>query len=300
MDLGVHRVIGGGPMPPYIPRPHDELLGAVLDPSVAASRLVVVRGGSSTGKTRAAYEAVAARLAGWQLDYPLNAAALAARLEAGISAHTVLWLGELRQYADDAEGASVLGRIADLLADEGHLAITTIWPEQWAAYTAAARAGHGPADPVVVAGRLLKRLPELTSVNPAVIDPARGAVIDVPSEFTSDDLDAAACTGDPVLAAAAGQEGQVAQYLAGDARPAGSLCWGRRRHSKIAVTMEISPRSPRRPPAPRCASSVSGWAARGRCCTSVLHGAKNGQLQDHNRPSTWVGDTGIEPVTSSV
>ena len=70
--LGVHRVIGGGPMPAYVRRPHDELLLAVLDPAVPTSRLVVVRGGSSTGKSRAAYEAVVARLANWYLDYPLD------------------------------------------------------------------------------------------------------------------------------------------------------------------------------------------------------------------------------------
>lgn len=51
----MHQVIGGGPMPAYVRRPHDELLRAVLDPAAPASRLVVVRGGSSTGKTRAAY-----------------------------------------------------------------------------------------------------------------------------------------------------------------------------------------------------------------------------------------------------
>jgi hypothetical protein len=90
VQLGVHQVVGGRPMPAYIPRPHDELLRAVLDPAVAASRLVVVRGGSSTGKSRATYEAVAGRLADWQLDYPLNAAALAARLEAPIPARTGL------------------------------------------------------------------------------------------------------------------------------------------------------------------------------------------------------------------
>ena len=82
---------------------HDELLLAVLDPAVSSSRLVVVRGGSSTGKTRAAYEAVAARLADWHLDYPLDPGALKARLETGIPARTVLWLGELRQYADDRQ-----------------------------------------------------------------------------------------------------------------------------------------------------------------------------------------------------
>jgi hypothetical protein len=90
VELGVHQVIGGGPMPAYIRRPHDELLRAVLDPAVPASRLVVVRDGSSTGKTRAAYEAVTARLAGWRLDYPLDPGALKERLETGVPARTVL------------------------------------------------------------------------------------------------------------------------------------------------------------------------------------------------------------------
>ena len=147
VELGVHQVIGGGPMPTYVRRAHDELLEAVLDPAVAASRLVVVRGGSSTGKTRAACEAVAGRLAAWQLDYPLDPGALAARLEAGVPARTVLWLGELRQYADADGGTAVLGRLADLLTGEDNLVITTIWPEQWNAYTAASRAGPGAVRP---------------------------------------------------------------------------------------------------------------------------------------------------------
>jgi hypothetical protein len=154
------------------------------------------RGGSSTCKTGAAYEAVAARLAGWQLDYPMDPAALAERLEAGIPARTVLWLGELRQYADadaDADGgADVLGRLADLIVGEGRLLITTVWPEQWTIYTAAARAGPGAADPAGVAGRLLTRLPELTGHDPTRIDPARGGVIDVPARFTAAEMTSAA------------------------------------------------------------------------------------------------------------
>src|SRR5262249_40534597 len=47
VELGVHPVIGGGSMPAYIRRSHDELLAAVLDPAAVASRLVVVRGESS-------------------------------------------------------------------------------------------------------------------------------------------------------------------------------------------------------------------------------------------------------------
>ena len=61
---------------------------------------------STAAKTRAAYEAIVGRLAEWQLDYPLDPGAL----EAGIPARTVLWLGELRQYADADGGAAVLGR----------------------------------------------------------------------------------------------------------------------------------------------------------------------------------------------
>ncbi len=220
-ELGVHRVIGGGPMPAYIRRPHDELLRAVLDPAVTADRLVVVRGGSSTGKSRAAHQAVLDRLADWRLDYPLDAAALAQRMDAGIPARTVLWLGELRQYADADGGPAVLGRLADLLQGEGHLVITTVWPEHWSAYTAAARSGAGPADPAAVAGRLLARLPELTGRDPGGVDPGRGGVIDVPARFTGAEMASAARSGDRVLvraaaaAAAAGQDGQVTQYLSG-------------------------------------------------------------------------------------
>ena len=221
VELGVHRVIGGRPMPAYIRRPHDEVLRVVLDPAVTASRLVVVRGGSSTGKTRAAWEAVAAVLAGWQLDYPLDAGALAARLEAGVPARTVLWLGELRQYADADGGPAALGRLADLLQGKGHLIITTMWPEHWDAYIAAARAGPGAADPAGTVGRLLERLPELSGEDWTRIYSPRGGVIDVPDRFTDDDLEAAAHAGDPALisaaaaAASAGQAGQVTQYLAG-------------------------------------------------------------------------------------
>ena len=88
--------------------------------------------------------------------FGLDPGALAARLEAGIPARTVLWLGELRQYADADGGADVLGRLADLIVGEGRLLITTVWPEQWTTYTAAARrapsrrsgrGGRAAADP---------------------------------------------------------------------------------------------------------------------------------------------------------
>jgi len=155
------------------------------------------------------------------MDYPLDPGALSARVKAGIPPRTVLWLGELRQYVDADGGVAVLGRLADLIQSQDCLVITTIWPEQWAAYITAARAGARDAGPAGTAGRLLKPLPELADHEPAAIDPARGGVIDVPYQFTSADLKAAADSGDSLLAAAAAaavdadQDGQVIQYLAG-------------------------------------------------------------------------------------
>lgn len=177
--------------------------------------------GPPPARTRAAYEAVAGQLADWQLDYPHDPGTLAERLNARIPARTVLWLGELRQYADTDGGPAVLARLADLLDGEGHVLITTMWPEHWHTYTAAARAGPGAADPAGTAGRLLERLPELTGRDPARIDPARGGVIDVPDRFTAAEMATAASAEDSVLAEAAaaatraGQDGQVTQYLAG-------------------------------------------------------------------------------------
>ncbi len=228
-ELGVHAVVGGGPQPPYLLRPHDQVLRAVLDP-VAGSRLVVVVGGSSTGKTRSAFEAVRAVLPGWWLDYPLDVAALARRLDAGVPDRTVLWLGELRQYADADGGDQVLGRLADLLGGPGRILITTIWPETAAAYLQAAEnrqtltedqraAGLSGRTAAATAGRLLRRVPDLTGM--VEMDPARGGLVVVPDTFTQDDLQAAAATENPVLAeavAAAGaarQPGHIAQYLAG-------------------------------------------------------------------------------------
>jgi hypothetical protein len=205
-------------MPAYVSRRHEDILQAVLDPAIPTSRLVVVRGGSSTGKTRAAHQAVAARLADWRLDYPRDAAALTERLSAGVPAHTVLWLGELRQYFDTSDNGAVWGRLADLLDTDGHILITTMWPENWTEYITAARAGSGPVGPAGAAGRLLEPLPDLTRREPTTIDPVRGGVIDIPDQFTNDDLKAAARTGDPALAEAAeaaGRIGQVTQYLAG-------------------------------------------------------------------------------------
>jgi len=217
-ELGVHPVIGGGLMPAYFRRPHDERLRAVLNPAIEDSRLVVIRGDALTGTSRAGYEAVTELLADWPLEYLPTAAELAARLAAGIPARTVLWLGELRHYADVDGGAAILSRLDGLLEEDGYVVITTIWPGYWDSYAAAAAAGLGAADPAAVAGQLLARLDESYEYLPDAYNPALGGVVDVPDRFTPAELTAAAETGDLALAAAAaavGPDGRVTQHLAG-------------------------------------------------------------------------------------
>ncbi|HJY58924.1 MAG TPA: hypothetical protein VJ418_21315 [Streptosporangiaceae bacterium] len=226
--LGVHQAIGGGPPPQaakaaplsaYVRRPHDERLRAVLDPATEYSRLVVIRGDALTGTSRTIYEAVTDVLADWVVEHPPAVAALAARLEAGIAPRTVLWLGELRHYADADGGAAVLDHLNDLLDDDGRvIALATIWPGYWDSYTAAAAAGLGAAEPAAVVGRLLARLDVLAEYDLTSHDPAYGGVVDVPDRFTPEEMVAAAEAGDPALAAAAaaaGPDGPVIQYLAG-------------------------------------------------------------------------------------
>ncbi|MEV4891588.1 hypothetical protein AB0K48_19615, partial [Nonomuraea sp. NPDC055795] len=220
--LGVHQAIGGGPLPGYVHRPHDDLLYAVLDPDVAANRLVVLRGGSSTGKTRAAYQAVYVRLPHRPVFYPRTAAALAHLIGRGVPRRSVLWLNELRHYADDPAGATVLFQLIDLVEGRDHIvAITSLWPSFWNTYTAGHHGGPGAADTARGARELLTPLPELTGSDSRRIQPGLGGVIDVPDAFTRTQLAEISRHGDSFLRQAltaaerAGQPGRIAQHLAG-------------------------------------------------------------------------------------
>lgn len=123
VQLGVHRAItadrGLGPalpeLTPYIRRAHDAQLRDLLaDP--ARPVMVVLVGGSSTGKTRAAFEAVRDCLPDWPLLRPADAAELVGQLASGaVRPRTVLWLNETQWFLrDQPEAAAALRR---LLAD---------------------------------------------------------------------------------------------------------------------------------------------------------------------------------------
>jgi tetratricopeptide (TPR) repeat protein len=224
-ELGVHQAITGKALPEYVERPHDHLLRAVLDPRIATSRLVVLRGEPSTGKSRAAYEAVGKVLRDWRVDYPETLEALARRLKAGIGRRTVLWLNEFVRYAN---GENVLANLAEVLRrkDSSVVVITTLWPNFWDFYTADHRGGPGTEDQYRMARDLLKPLRELTGKEPGEVEPCRGWVIDVPDYFTDKQLTEARLLHDPDLDTAleaadrAGDQGvltrgSLTQYLAG-------------------------------------------------------------------------------------
>jgi hypothetical protein len=206
--LGVHRAIHvsageQGDLPAFVARSHDRVLRAEAASAVAGSKLVVLVGGSSTGKTRSAVEAVRSVLPDWPLLYPLTATELTALIAGGrVGEGTVLWLNESQVYLEGDGGADAAAALRGLLASgQPLLAIGTLWPEYWLACMRPPE--FGAPDPYPQARQLLE-----TAVK-----------IDVPDCFTGTELAQAQdlAVSDQRLAIAIGTEHghRVTQVLAG-------------------------------------------------------------------------------------
>jgi hypothetical protein len=177
--LGVHRAIttddagSGQALPeltPYVLRAHDrrlrELLAAPTQPV-----MVVLVGTSSTGKTRAAFEAVRECLPGWALLRPVDAAELIDQIRGGaVGPRTVLWLNETQTYLRDRpEVAASLRRL--ITGGQPVAVVGTMWPQHWKALTAVPTVD--PSDAHAQARELL----------------FQGTIrVDVPEGFTGEDL----------------------------------------------------------------------------------------------------------------
>lgn len=210
LALGIHPSIDGSPLPQYVRRDFDQELRERLDPQASTCRLVVIRGGSSTGKSRAAYEAILDRLATWKILYPRSATALSEVLDKGPPRQTVLWLSELKHYAESEVGQEVLARLHGLLSQRRSVVIiTTLWPEYWKLM--ATEPQQGRPDRYLQARLLL--------------EPYKNQFIDVPKCFTDAELDrarhlAAGNSDSPlnraiIAAESAGTPGEITQLLAG-------------------------------------------------------------------------------------
>ena len=214
--LEVHRPVqpedappGLRELPPYVPREHDAALGQVVRAAAGGrSGIAVLVGGSSTGKTRACWEALQplrVQDPPWRLWHPIDPSRPDAALRElpGIGPQTVVWLNEAQYYLDPAEaalGERVAAGLRELLRDPARapvLVLATLWPRYWDTLTA--RPDRGP-DPHAQARELLA-----------------GHDITVPAAFTPAQLDQLGKAEDArlALAAATAQDGQVIQFLAG-------------------------------------------------------------------------------------
>jgi len=169
----------------------------------------VLVGGSSTGKTRACWEALRLlrdRKPGWRLWHPIDPSRPEAVLRdlSSIGPRTVVWLNEAQFYLDvtaDDLGEQVAPGLRELLRDPGRgpvLVLATLWPELWHFLTV--RPPVGKPDLHAQARELLA-----------------GRDITVPAAFTPAKLKDLIEAWDPRLtkAAAASHDGQVVQFLAG-------------------------------------------------------------------------------------
>ncbi|MFE5328188.1 tetratricopeptide repeat protein [Embleya sp. NPDC056575] len=208
IDAPEHERAGLPVLPVYVPRAHDrELRAAVERASGGESTMVTLVGGSSTGKTRACWEALQGVPDGWRLWHPIapgRPEAALAELSA-VGPHTVVWLNEAQFYLEPAGiGERVAAELRELLRDRARgpvLVLATLWPDPyWNTLTGQPSADH--PDPHAQARALLT-----------------GTDLRVPETFTGTDLETLRTTADedPRLAhaLARGDDGRVAQFLAG-------------------------------------------------------------------------------------
>ena len=214
--LEVHRAVqpdipqpGLPVLPVYVPREHDtELASIVEEAAQGSSRIAVLVGGSSTGKTRACWQALQLlrdRTEPWRLWHPIDPSRPEAALRElpSIGRRTVVWLNEAQFYLDVSSGLGerIAAGLRELLRNPARapvLVLATLWPQFWDKMTVRPQAG---------AGDLHAQARELLS----------GWDISVPATFTGRELQWLADAGDPRLVQAAGaaENGQVIQFLAG-------------------------------------------------------------------------------------
>ncbi|MEU7046728.1 hypothetical protein AB0A77_37590 [Streptomyces varsoviensis] len=170
--------------------------------------MVVLVGGSSTGKTRACWEAIQPLASqGWRLWHPFDPTRTQAVLKElhRVGPWTVVWLNEAQHYLGDSDaGEQIAAAVHWLLTDTGRgpvLVLGTLWTEYAHQYTALPIPGE--PDPY-------SRVRELLA----------GRTLTVPDSFDAAALAAAtvlAEAGDHLLADALARAGdrRVAQNLAG-------------------------------------------------------------------------------------
>ncbi|WP_416484290.1 hypothetical protein [Streptomyces sp. CL12] len=208
-DLEVHHAItvdGATGLPAYVERAHDMELQRIVAESVAGqSRLVMLVGTSSTGKTRACFEAVQHLPSDWRLWHPIDPERPQAALGdlARVGPKTVVWLNEAHHYLlHPQHGEPIAAGLRTVLSDVSRapiLVLGTIWPAPGYFEDLRVTPPQGEHDPHAQARVLLAN-----------------RVLHVPPAFEPSEVAGIEGSQDPRLAAAAlsAQDGKITQYLA--------------------------------------------------------------------------------------
>ncbi len=197
-------------LPKYVFRTHDEELSALVsEVDMGQSRMAVLVGTSSTGKTRACWEAVQPLASkGWRLWHPFDPtrAEAAFRGIEGVGPRTVVWLNEAQHYfgASGGLGERISSAVHTLLTTPRRgpiLILGTMWPEYADTYIALPQPGE------------VDRYSHARAV-------LSGRLIGIPESFdtkAAGHAQALAIAGDAQLAHALEhvQDGRVTQFLAG-------------------------------------------------------------------------------------
>ncbi|WP_187683266.1 hypothetical protein [Nocardia wallacei] len=208
VGVDVHRSITVDParecalLPPYVRRGHDDELGERVEAArCGRSGMAVLVAGSSTGKTRALWEALASLRndGGWRWWHPDESAdPEAIQAFESVGPRTVVWLNETQNYLGhhvSGDPQRLARRLRELLADPLRapvLVLGTLWGDH--CHTLC-------RDHTSQVAKLLAN-----------------SLIRVPENFAGEDLAAMrAAATDPRLSEACehAEGGQIAQYLAG-------------------------------------------------------------------------------------
>jgi hypothetical protein len=119
-------------LPPYVSRDLDEELREGIVDLASHGGLIVVVGGSSTGKTRVIYEAIRAELPDWRLLHPPDAADLvnAVATRRLPRSGVVIWLDEAQHYLTGPDRLTIGVVRALVNPDQPMVLVATMWP-QW-------------------------------------------------------------------------------------------------------------------------------------------------------------------------
>ncbi|MFF7534545.1 trypsin-like peptidase domain-containing protein [Streptomyces bobili] len=149
--LGVHLTIpapgasrqGLTQLTPYLQRDHDQELRQEIEQCAQGdhSVFVLLVGDSTTGKTRALYEALRDTVPDWTMLWPGNSEALVECVDSPrFTGGVVLWLNETQQYLYGESGSKAADRLRHLLSTTTRTVVVgAMWHQYWRDLTSRGR-----------------------------------------------------------------------------------------------------------------------------------------------------------------